>query len=129
MLPKTFLTKTDGGEKMNGKTKTLIALAFIIGLSATVLYAVPIMAYQNGTLDQDRQRDRDRERDHERLCLQSQNGTCENVDCQQNRYTNQLRHEECTENMGSMQMSMRMLGNGNATNNRCQKQERPKMGH
>lgn len=113
---------------MNGKMKVLIALVSIVGISAIALYAVPIMAYQNGTLDQDRLRDcsRNRERDHECLCLQNENCACENVDCSQNRYGYQFRHEECAENMSSLQMGIGMM---EAINNNCYRnRERHRMG-
>lgn len=81
---------------MNGKMKVLIVLALVIGVSAVALYMVPIMAYQNGTLDQDRIRDctRNRERDREHICLQNGNCSCQNESCLQNHYRHQFQHEK-----------------------------------
>jgi len=111
---------------MNGKMKVLIALVFVIGISAVALYAVPIMAYQNGTLNQDHMRNcaPNCKRDCECLYLQNENCTFQS-DCQQHRYCQQFQHEECTENMGAMQMGMM----GATNNNRCRNWEGCGMGH
>ena len=109
---------------MNGKTKVLITLTLIIAVAAAALYAVPIMANQNGATD-----------NHEG------EGCPQNHQNHDNYQSNQTQHGECAENMNSMHMNtgtgmmnggmigmgMGMMGATN--NNNHQNRETHGMGH
>lgn len=91
---------------MNGKMKALVALTLVMGVTAAVFYAVPIMAQQNGTLDQERIRE-----------------------CQQNHQCHQFQYEECLEHTNSTHNGGGMMNMmGVSSNSHCQNQERGGMG-
>jgi hypothetical protein len=83
--------KTSEVKKMNKKMKGIIVVSLILAVAASVVYAAPVLAYMNGTIDQTRDRDQDRLKDQTCDCDGSQTQT-------QTQDRTQLRQQDCIQN-------------------------------
>jgi len=80
---------------MNGKIKTVVIAALIVGFVVTAIYVAPTLAYMNGATDQTRDRDMDRVRDRDRVC----DCYCDQT---QNQTRTRLRLQECAQSQTSL---------------------------
>ncbi len=94
---------------MNGKIKSVVMVALILGFVASAIYVVPTLAYMNGDVDQTRDRDQIRGKDCTCDCTctgdqyQDQNQTqkrahlrlqeCTPMNCEASNWQHQYQHE------------------------------------